>query len=97
MELSAMIPSLPNARLCASWQLTVQRFLAGHLDLYECPFGYAWSWEDKPSQLVSLLGVQDEHTPQSWFFTDRDSAIGHLMHCTGIAFRGDCGLVAAGA
>lgn len=83
-----------GARVQSRWALRLGCKPSGVLELRVSDSGYHWRWIDKPAHLVPLVGVQEagsnDAKPRRFF--DVDSAIGHLMRCTGIAFRGDCGL-----
>ena len=80
----------------ASWCMFIRNTASGTLELRETPSGFFWRWNNKPVHLVPLLGVLDDATPQDVKrFFDPEYAMAHLMHCTGIAFGGDCGLAAA--
>ena len=66
---------------------------SGILELRSEDNGLFWVWADKPAHLVPLVGVQmagQTAAPRRFF--DIEAAVNHLMHCTGVAFRGDCGL-----
>lgn len=83
-----------GARVQSRWGLRLGCRPAGVLELRVSDSGYHSRWIDKHAHLVPLVGVQEAGSnyakPRRFF--DFDSAIGHQMRCTGIAFRGDCGL-----
>ena len=88
-----MSAAVNASRVHASWALQLARVSSGVLELQLAETGFFWRWRDKPEHLVPLLGVQEagrEDIKPHRFF-DLETAIGHLMSCTGLAFRGDCG------
>lgn len=93
-----MSPILKDAKRSSCWQVEVLGAPSGELELYLTEAGYVWYWSGKPQHLVPLAGVLDDHSPENrkpYRFCEFEGAVAHLMHCTGIAFCGQCGLAAA--
>lgn len=87
---------LSTGNASAKWRLVLEDKPAGELELHATNRGWAWRWHDKPAHLVRLLGVPAVNEPTKdapWVFADRNDAVDHLMHATGKAFYGHCGLV----
>ena len=87
-----------NARLFSSWFVQVMDAPSGKLELYETDSGFAWFWKDKPRHLVPLNGVPDDVSvklARPWRFAEVQDAVEHVLHCTGTAYYGRCGLTAA--
>ena len=93
-----MSPLLQNAPRTAHWDVEVYGRPSGELSLYETPVGYVWNWSGKPSHLIPLVGVLEDdaiETKRAFRFGELDAAVSHVMHCSGIAYKGQCALVDA--
>lgn len=93
-----MSPLLKDAKRSSRWQVEILGAPCGELELYLTEAGYVWYWSHKPQHLVPLVGVLDDQTPvdrRPYRFHEFEGAVSHLMHCTGVAFSGQCGLAAA--
>lgn len=94
-----MNPCLSGATLTSSWAVVAQGALSGALELYLTAAGYVWNWRGRPAEMVPLVGVLDDRSSadqKPLRFVEMENALAHVMHCTAIAFNGDCGLAAEG-
>ena len=89
-----------SGELHSRWTFVIGQQPSGFIELWQTVSGWVLFWSNKPSELVNILGVAcgedgayDSTAARPWSFFERSSALQHFMKTSGIAFRGNCGLL----